>query len=112
MSILPQDQILDLFGAAVASGLAAPGLQNTLLGGINPYFTGLIRDDPTANGRLLNTLYTMNATERLTDGTVPLRIWLGNAAALTTGREHAKTFRQALDEVDHRVSGSPRPPRP
>jgi V8-like Glu-specific endopeptidase len=50
----------------------------------------------------------LNALERLADGSVPLAIWLANAAALASGTDAAAVYQKALDDVTRRVSGAPR----
>ncbi len=47
----------------------------------------------------------LNTTERLTDGTVPLKVWLENAAETFTDEAGAEVFRQMLETVERRSAG-------
>jgi endonuclease G len=111
---MPFDQahIVSLFDAAIATGLAAPGNRAALLAGIDRHCVARLPVAADAGAQLLSDLETLNGIERLADGSVPLRIWLGAAAALASGTDEARIFRHALDQLDHRVTGRPPLPDP
>jgi V8-like Glu-specific endopeptidase len=106
------EQIVSLFDAAVRAGLAAPGNRASLLAGIDRHFVARLPAAADPGAQLLSDLQTLNGTERLASGAVPLRIWLGAAAALASGTDEARFFRQALDQLDRRVTGGPPLPDP
>lgn len=77
---------------------AAPVLdQDVLLSGIDRSFVASLRSSRTLppNKRLLANLFEMNEVEALSDGSVPIRIWLQHALAVT----HDDIFRRPLAEV-------------
>lgn len=53
--------------------------------------------------RLLQTLHALNNVAPLTDGTVPLAVWLQNAVMLAKLRPEKKVFERALAEVSSRA---------
>lgn len=101
-----QDRILELRDAALAANLHLN--RAVLLGGITPLWAGSLPAAPNPLSQLQVDLQTMNAEERLADGTVPLVLWLKNAAANTASGKPLAVFRRALDEL----SGIPALPDP
>ena len=110
MAILTQDEILELYHAAIAAGLTQPGMPDALLGGIDPSVTGLSTPNLPPNVRLLNDLNLLNKVERLVDGTIPLKMWLTTAAAISPATEKSRIFGRMLAEADRRMSRVPRLP--
>jgi len=105
-----QQQIQELINAMIAAQLDYGTMRPALLAGINfrwlstlPALFGL-----PAIAQLNTDLARLNGTERLSDGTAPLEIWLRNAALFTAGTEESKVFQRALDDISHRTSGAPR----
>lgn len=96
-----------LVGAQIDYSLTKPAFTAN----INPFWLGTILTNTVGMPSIpqLNIdLGKLNQTPRLADGTVPFQIWLRNAILLTTGTEQNKTFQHALDDLTHRVTGSPR----
>lgn len=105
---LKQDEILELTTAAMKIGLGNPMTQMTLLGSLNPQFAGSIQTlGLPPSPMLLNTLNRLNSTERLTDGSVPLEVWLKSAVAVAGPVEDAKVLARALSIISQRSSGAP-----
>jgi V8-like Glu-specific endopeptidase len=65
-------------------------------GGLIPY-TSLILD-----------LRRLNGTDRLDDGSIPLKTWLRNALTLAGGQAAAELLRQRHDDIEIRTTGAPR----
>ncbi|MGH8824367.1 MAG: trypsin-like peptidase domain-containing protein, partial [Jiangellaceae bacterium] len=57
--------------------------------------------------QITSDLMKMNGVERLVDGSVPLQIWLHNAARMAFEAGHRATFQQVLDSVASQASGEP-----
>jgi hypothetical protein len=89
---LPQKKVLELHAAAMSAGLTRAGL----LVGIHPGFVASLRIGSSPSEQLLLDLAAINGVERLTDGSVPLRAWLGNAVSLLAGRPESQVFAEAL----------------
>jgi endonuclease G, mitochondrial len=53
-------------------------------------------------------LMYLNTVQRLRDGSIPLKVWLTNALALSTDRAEAEPLRRALEEVEIKSTGAPR----
>lgn len=62
------------------------------------YFDGLATHD-SPGMQLAADLNALNSVARLTDTSVPLKIWLENATEQFGSREQAKTFKDALAEM-------------
>ncbi|HEY5841076.1 MAG TPA: trypsin-like peptidase domain-containing protein, partial [Mycobacterium sp.] len=87
--------------------LAEPQLRPFLFEGImHEYFTTLpIQTSPA--WQIRSDLGKLNTVERLVDSTVPLEIWLYNAAGLTSEAGARAVFQQAKDIVTAASSGAP-----
>ena len=99
--------ILELQRTAVEAGLANDGSRATLFSGIDVDFVVSIPQSSNAAQQVLLDLTAMNRQRRLTDGSVPLQIWLLTASVLTASREEQQVFRKYLDMVTRIVSGEP-----
>lgn len=97
---LPDDRILAIHTAAVELQLAAQ--QDALLAGLPGSYVATLPSQGTPSARFLHVLRSLNAVTALTDGIVPLVIWLRNAAALTAARPEGRLFETALSHVDAR----------
>ncbi|OJT17264.1 hypothetical protein BO221_46540 [Archangium sp. Cb G35] len=105
---LKQDELLELTAAATRMGLVNPMTQLTLLSSLNPQFAGSIQTlGLPPSTMLLNTLNRLNSVERLTDGSVPLEVWLKSAVAVAGPVEDAKLLARALSAISQRSSGAP-----
>jgi hypothetical protein len=98
VSILNHDDILRIYRAAVATRLA--GSRLALLTGLQPTLIAGLVSTPVATEQLLMDLDTLNGIERLDDGSMPLDIWLKNAALLSEGRREAAIFHDASAAIE------------
>ena len=101
---LPDARLQALYAAAIATHLASQ--QDALLAGLPPSYTATLPTSGSSAARLLQTLHTLNAVAALTDGTVPLAIWLRNAATLTTAQTEQRVFVAALSELHELCGGA------
>jgi len=111
MEYLRQGRILEFIEALIRAHINYTLSRPAFLAHINPYWiAGIMGATPGLpdTAQLAIDLGKLNQTERLSDGTVPLQIWLRNAILLTTGTEESKIFLRSLDDLTHRVTGSPR----
>lgn len=96
--VLPHDRIRGLQAAVIGCGLSSHEQQDALLVGLPAgYVAGL----PTVNepaARLLRQLDRLNQ-DKLRDGTVPLEVWLANAAHQAADHPEAEVFEGALAEL-------------
>jgi Effector-associated domain 5/NACHT domain len=96
--ILSHDDIVRVHIAAVEAGL--PLSRIALVAGLPPGLAGSIPIATDHNSQLLVDLHHLNEIEQLSDGGVPLRVWLSNAFVLSRHREESKIFRDALASID------------
>lgn len=106
---LSPDAIIAVRDAALDAGLADPGLRKGLFEGILPKFVRRLELHPAPLTQVESDLVTMNQTSRLVDGTVPLELWLRNAARRTDEAAPLAVLQQALDEVARQAGGEPDP---
>jgi hypothetical protein len=73
-----------------------------------------MQDFPQPAAQLAADLDFLNTSERLADGTVPLRVWLQNAAEHFSDETAAVVFRKTLEVLERRVAegGVAAPPEP
>jgi hypothetical protein len=98
VTILPRKQIQRVHAAAVAAPLTSS--RAALLGGIDLAFVDSLTICTNPSSQILSDLHALNAAEPLSDGAVPLRIWLENALTLAGHRVEADVFRSALAATD------------
>jgi len=108
MPHLPQARILELVAAFNTLPVGYNTVRGALVSQISPAFVGLLPDGLPPAIQLMSDLGRLNDVVRLSDGSVPLLIWLNNAATLAAGTEAAAIFLRAADDVEHKVSGAPR----
>lgn len=96
MPKLDLSELHALHAAAITAGLD----RDDLMSGVDKRFVASIHRSSSRSAQLLNDLHEMQAVERLSDGTVPLRTWLLNAVRLADMREEEATFEAALRRVD------------
>lgn len=86
-----------------------PVRRSAILDGIMPLFVQTL---PGVNVPPLFAvsldLGVLNGVRRLSDGSVPMKIWLRNAVAFSAGRDDAEPLRQKLDEIELRSTGAPK----
>lgn len=104
---LEHDRILEIVGAFTDAGLVKNDTLDALLSSLTPaYAAGLPQDGAPLN-RLMITLGDLNRTERLVDGTLPFRSWLGSAV-FHAGKKPGPldVINRALADVNRRSSGT------
>lgn len=104
---LSHPDILALHEAVVDAGLTDS--RPDLLGGLHPSFVGSIPRSSAPAAQILADLNALNAVDSLTDGTTPLRLWLGNALRLAGPRAESAMFRDALDRLGWSAGTAPAP---
>lgn len=92
MGLLGQESIRSVHIAAVNLGLP----RAALLSHLDPAFVGSLPELSTPASQLLSDLGELNRTAQLADGSVPLKVWLENARALSAGRLEGDAFVRAL----------------
>lgn len=82
---------------------AALGLsRSALLDGINPHYKSSLSTVPLPGEQTSMDLCAMNSVRMLADGSVPLRTWLQNAAALADGVMRLRCSRHISQPCRHR----------
>ncbi|WP_439406222.1 trypsin-like peptidase domain-containing protein [Bradyrhizobium sp. DASA03076] len=86
-----------------------PPRRNALLTGVMPLFAQALPgvNVPPLFAATLD-LGVLNSVRRLSDGSVPMKIWLRNAVTFSVGREDAEPLRQKLDQIELRSTGAPK----
>ncbi|MBT2468395.1 trypsin-like peptidase domain-containing protein [Streptomyces sp. ISL-66] len=104
---LSQDDLKELRDTAVEAGLAEPSLRSLLFAGILPKYRATLPVIAAPGPQIQSDLGDMNRVERLIDGTVPLAIWLRNAADQLTDAAPRDVILKALDRVARDAAGEP-----
>ncbi|MFJ4778058.1 trypsin-like peptidase domain-containing protein [Streptomyces sp. NPDC088762] len=104
---LSQDDVVRLRDTAVEAGLTDPALRNLLFAGILPKYRGSLPLLAAPGQQVHSDLNEMNRVERLIDGTVPLAVWLRNAADQLTDAAARDVMLKALDRVARDAAGEP-----
>lgn len=94
MGILTHDEILRLHAAIISAQLVAS--RSALLVGVDGRFVAGLPRAATPGDEILSDLGAMNEAGALADGSVPLAIWLKNAAARSGSRREEAIFRESL----------------
>jgi hypothetical protein len=97
MPFLDQTTILELHAAALSAHLSRS--RDALLVGIDARFVASLALASSPGTQLLLDLGALNTVGSLLDGTVPLHIWLTNAAHSAGLRQEAAIFARARDQV-------------
>jgi len=82
-----------------------------LIGGIPYRFAAMLPGGAAGlvpGTSLILDLRKLNSTDRLDDGSIPLKIWLRNALTLAAGQSAAELLRQRYDDIEIRTTGAPR----
>lgn len=111
MGLLSHDEISKLHAAIVSARLADS--RDALLAGVERSFVAGLPHASTPSAQILGDLGALNDTEKLTDGSVPLAVWLANAVALAGARTETSVFEIALASLrraSYRSSPSRRTP--
>ncbi|GIF22615.1 hypothetical protein BJ973_002938 [Actinoplanes tereljensis] len=111
MSYLAPPEFADVRTAILTVLGYDPATRAALLTGLPPSLRGLLPGGTAAPliGLTLD-LDQLNGIDRLTDGTVPLKLFLTNAVNLAGTMAEADVLRLALAEVETSASGAPRIP--
>ncbi|MFJ7587891.1 trypsin-like peptidase domain-containing protein [Streptomyces sp. NPDC097617] len=104
---LSQDDVVLLRDTAVETELSDPARRNLLFAGILPKYRGSLPVLAAPGQQIHSDLNEMNRVERLIDGTVPLAIWLRNAADQLTDAAARDVVLKALDRVARDAAGEP-----
>ncbi|MBT2447448.1 trypsin-like peptidase domain-containing protein [Streptomyces sp. ISL-43] len=104
---LSQDDVVQLRDTAVEAGLTDPALRSLLFAGILPKYRGSLPLLAAPGQQVHSDLNEMNRVERLIDGTVPLAVWLRNAADQLTDAAARDVVLKALDRVARDAAGEP-----
>lgn len=104
---LSQDDVVQLRDTAVEAGLTDPALRSLLFAGILPRYRGSLPLLAAPGQQVHSDLNEMNRVERLIDGTVPLAVWLRNAADQLTDAAARDVVLKALDRVARDAAGEP-----
>src|SRR5262245_26834797 len=109
MALLSHEHIQQIHAAVVEARLSES--REALLTGMDPHFSSTLEASPAPGEQILRDLDAINHAGELSDGSVPLRIWLTNARNLAGPRVQAGVFRRALTALEGlpraRVSSSP-----
>lgn len=81
-------------------------LRTILFTDINYQFFSRLKKFGTDAYQLSGDLGSLNAVDRLSDGTVPLAIWLQNAIEQLSDIDKSNAFSHALDDLTTQVSGA------
>src|SRR5438045_2487962 len=94
---LSRSSISELHAVATKVGLVRD--QDALLAGLPEDFVAMLPSAASQGARLLRALHQMNAVWSLADGTVPIAVWLENAARLTAAHMESAAFQSALADL-------------
>lgn len=97
MGLLSHEEVLSLHQAILSARLLECRL--ALLAGIDISFVANLRTEAVPSAQILQDLHALNTTESLADGTVPLAIWLTNAAHLAGAHKDAAVFTAACERI-------------
>lgn len=106
-STLGHDQILRLQAAITSARLTRS--RDALLGHISPQFVASLPIAAGPGQQVLMDLDALRLAGELTDGTVPLAIWLANAIQLCGGQQEERVFAEALERVQLGAAARARP---
>jgi len=99
MNYLDQQQIHSLANAAVTAGIADAATRPALFQGIDHRYSALFATGMAPLVQTLTDLSRLNSTEKLTDGSIPLELWLSNVMNLTQVLHEYSTFKSASDRL-------------
>jgi hypothetical protein len=105
----------ELNAVAAAGGTAGLTDQNARKILLSPINTAIVLNLPVIAAphiQLLSDLTTLNSIERLADGSVPLQLWLRQAATLAAGLVEEAVFRKYEAKVTAEASGQSQLPDP
>jgi endonuclease G len=103
---LEPGQLRSLSKAAIELGLHER--RDVLLASIDRQFTSRLKNASNPGDQLRLDLEELNRTEKLPDGTVPLRTWLEDAIDAAAGRNRAEALEHALALLNANLPGPQR----
>lgn len=104
MPLIDQEALRALHRAIIDCGLASE--LESLLEGLPPGYVASLPTTGAPAARLLRVLGHLDRTQRLADGTVPLRVLIENASHLAAGREESSHFADILRRLGARPAPS------
>lgn len=107
MALLKAAEVHGIVAALLGSGLDVAANRGALFQSIDPLFVATFPTGAPPNAQLLGDIGRLNQQERLTNGDVPLEIYLRNADLLLSGTSAASVVRATLSLVLQRASGAP-----
>lgn len=107
MPYLSNEEIIEVSQKLVELLGYGPQIRSDLLDGIPAIVTGMFQTatQPLLSARL--DIRGLNGIDRLEDGSIPLKVFLGNATSLLIGRPDAEPLRRALHKVETTATGAP-----
>ena len=103
--LLQLNELRLLRDAAEQARLTAPGVRELLFIGVPHRYLASLQILNVPLDQLWLDLHGMNEVETLSDGTVPLQVWISNAIdRLALQPELARPFERALHEVDRQIA--------
>lgn len=108
--MLPHEKIQKLHAAAITARLD----RDALVMALDRRLVAQLPHLPNESHQLLSDLHELNRIDRLSDGSVPLEIWLQTAVTLAGPLPEGAVFEAILRELrgsQARPDGAPRPPR-
>jgi hypothetical protein len=106
-SYLARERIAEIKQAFISARISYKESRDLLMEGITPLFVASLRTYSSDQNQLAGDLSSLNSVEKLTDDTVPLLIWLTNAADLFAPRTEASVFARAVADLPWRLGGVP-----
>lgn len=98
MSLLNHADILELHRAVVLMGLVSS--RTALLAGVELGFVAGLPHATTPSEQILQDLAALSSVGALSDGSMPLAVWLANASALAGMRNEAAIFMAAIARLE------------
>lgn len=96
-STMPWESLQTIYRAAADANILKS--RDALLTGISPHFVYTLPTNSESQHQSLSELAELNDVGTLADGSVPLKIWLENAALLATAEKEVCVFKQALSNL-------------
>jgi tetratricopeptide (TPR) repeat protein len=98
VALLSHEQIQQIHAAAIAAGLTES--REVLLTGIDLVVRESLGASQARSGQILRDLDALNQMRQLSDGSVPLQVWLTNARNLAGPRVQGEVFGSALESLE------------
>ena len=112
MSHLTPDELVQVRDAVDEAELGDPEMRPMLFDGVLRRYVRALPLLPSPLNQLHSDLTRMDQVDRLVDGTVPLEVWLRNAARLAVVADAQGVLQAAHDKVASETSGEPDLPPP